>query len=449
MIAIGQPGMLDTAWNRQKRWVALLVVCLGALMIMLDTTIVNVALPSIRRDLRFTDNSLAWVVNAYTLTFGGSLLPGGHLGDLHGQRRLFLIGTALFTFASAACGMANTQFVLIAARAIQGFGGAVIIAVALSLIVEIFPDRLERAEAIGLYSFICTGGGSMGLLLGGALTSVLDWHWVFLVNLPVGPIVYLLARTLLPPPRSDNRADGWGARVPAPLVLFGVFRQRNVSVASIVASLWTASVSAWLFISTLYMQRSLGYSPMKVALAFLPSNIVTGAFALGFSAKLVNRVGIRLPLCLGMLLGAMGLALLAREPLGCSALGGILAAMILLGLGGGMAFNPLLLAAMSDVPPGNSGIASGVVSTASILGGGLGVVAVASSATAWTNHLLATGRPASPALLGGYQLSFLLGASFAITAAIIGGAFLRIVREVNLPESPDRLRSDPRIRRSG
>lgn len=460
--------------HRDGRWPALIVVCLGVLMIVLDTTIVNVALPSIKTDLGFSETSLAWVVNAYLLTFGGFLLLGGRLGDLFGHRRVFLIGITLFTLASLACGLANTQTFLVAARAIQGLGGAVVTAVALSLIMNLFTQAGDRAKAMGVYSFVCAGGGSVGVLLGGLLVSALDWHWIFLVNIPVGAAVFAASLKLLPTmrvPVASTHLDvagavtvttslmlavyaivngnevGWTspwtlgllavsiallaafltieARVRAPLMPLGLFRLRNVATANIVGVLWAAAMFAWFFLSALYMQLVLGYDPLEVGLAFLPANLIMAAFSLGLSAKLVMRFGIRLPLATGLLLATIGLALFARAPEHGAFAIDVLPGMLLLGLGAGMAFNPLLLAAMSDVKPEESGLASGVVNTAFMMGGALGLAVLASFAASHTGDLQAAGGAQAAALNGGYQLAFLIGAVFAALAALIGAAFLR------------------------
>jgi EmrB/QacA subfamily drug resistance transporter len=458
----------------RKRWLALIVLCLGDLMIVLDTTIVNVALPSIRADLGFSQTSLVWVVNAYMLTFGGFLLLGGRLGDLFGHRRLFLLGITLFTLASLACGLANAQVPLIAARAVQGLGGAVVSAVALSLIMNLFTEPAERAKAMGIFGFVMAGGGSIGVLLGGLLTNALDWHWIFLVNLPIGIVVFALCLVLLPAGRGQAaaaRLDIAGAitvtaslllavyaivngneagrrsvqtigllatagallviflaieaRVRAPLMPLGLFRQRNVATANVVGVLWAAAMFAWFFISALYLQLVLGYDPLQVGLAFLPSNLIMGAFSLGLSAKMVMRFGIRSPLAAGLLLAAAGLALFALSPVDGSFIAHVLPGMTLLGLGAGMAFNPVLLAAMSDVDPSESGLASGVVNTSFMMGGALGLAVLASLAAARTDVLLSSGAGSLVALNGGYHVAFAVGAAFAAAAALLGAVLLR------------------------
>jgi EmrB/QacA subfamily drug resistance transporter len=476
--------MMTKTIDGGKRWLALIVLCLGDLMIVLDTTIVNVALPSIRADLGFSQTSLVWVVNAYMLTFGGFLLLGGRLGDLFGQRRMFLLGITLFTLASLACGLANAQALLIGARAVQGLGGAVVSAVALSLIMNLFTEPAERAKAMGIFGFVMAGGGSIGVLLGGLLTDALDWHWIFLVNLPIGAAVFALCLVLLPAGRGqavaarldiagavtvtvslllavyaivNGNEAGWTsaqtigllaiaaallalflgieAVVSAPLMPLGLFRLRNVSTANVVGVLWAAAMFAWFFISALYMQLVLGYTPMQVGLAFLPSNLIMGAFSLGLSAKMVMRFGIRAPLAAGLLLAAAGLALFALAPVDGTFVAHVLAGMTLLGLGAGMAFNPVLLAAMSDVAPSESGLASGVVNTSFMMGGALGLAVLASLAAARTDNLLASGAGSLVALNGGYHVAFAIGAIFAAAAALLGAVLLRAGGQARAQES--------------
>ncbi|RQT60466.1 MFS transporter [Burkholderia cepacia] len=461
----------------EKRWYALIVLCLGVLMIVLDSTIVNVALPSISTDLHFTETALVWVVNAYLLTFGGCLLLGGRLGDLYGQRRMFLAGLVVFTLASLACGLAQSQTMLIAARAVQGLGGAVVSAVSLSLIMNLFTEPGERARAMGVYGFVCAGGGSIGVLLGGLLTSSLSWHWIFLVNLPIGIAVYAMCVALLPrlrAPAGTARLDvagavtvtaslmlavygivggneaGWlstqtvvligaavallalfiaiEARAAHPLMPLTLFAARNVALANVIGVLWAAAMFAWFFLSALYMQRVLGYGPLQVGLAFLPANLIMAAFSLGLSARIVMRFGIRGPIAAGLLIAACGLALFSRAPVDGGFAWHVLPGMTLLGIGAGVAFNPMLLAAMSDVDPADSGLASGIVNTAFMMGGALGLAVLASLAAARTGVLAAANAAPLDALNGGYHAAFAFGAAFAAAAALIGLA-LRIRRQ--------------------
>ncbi len=472
--AVSEAPRRETALDDRTRWLALIVLCLGDLMIVLDSTIVNVALPSIREDLGFSQTSLAWVVNAYLLTFGGFLLLGGRLGDLFGHRRLFLIGILVFTLASIACGVSTTQGLLVGARAVQGVGGAIVSAVALSLIMMLFTETGERAKAMGVFGFVMAGGGSLGVILGGVLTDVLSWHWIFLVNVPIGVGVYVLCLRLLPPSggvAGSGRLDvagavtitaalmlavyaivngndaGWisaqtlgllaaaaallvlflaiEARVRSPLVPLGLFKLRNVATANVVGVLWAAAMFAWFFLSALYLQLVLGYSPLEVGLAFLPATVIMGAFSLGLSAKLVMRFGIRPPLATGLGLATLGLLLFARAPVDGQFAVDVLPSMILLGFGSGMAFNPVLLAAMSDVEPSESGLASGVVNTSFMMGGALGLAILASVAASRTDHLLASGDDPLVALNGGYHAAFLLGALFAVAAAVVSVVLFR------------------------
>ncbi len=460
--------------DARRRWLALIVLCLGDLMIVLDTTIVNVALPSIRTDLAFTETSLGWGVNASILTFGGFLLLGGRLGDLFGQRRIFLVGIVVFTLASLGCGLATTQGLLIAARAVQGLGGAIVSAVAMALNVNLFTEPAERAKAMGIFGVVMAGGGSIGVLLGGVLTAAFNWHWIFLVNLPIGGAVFALCLWLLPAMRGsaagakldiagavtvtvslmlavygivNGNEAGWrslqtlgliGAalalfalflvmetKVPAPLMPLGLFRLRNLATANAVGVLWAAAMFAWFFISALYLQLVLSYSPLEVGLSFLPANLIMAAFSLGLSARIVMRFGLRLPVACGMALAAVGLFLFALAPVGGNFWLHVLPGMLLLGLGCGMALNPVLLAAMGDVAPSEAGLASGVANTAFMMGGALGLAVLASLAAARSEGLAAGGLDQIAALNGGYHVAFAIGAVFAAFAALLAFVLLR------------------------
>jgi EmrB/QacA subfamily drug resistance transporter len=463
-----------TELTTRKRWLALYVLCLGDLMIVLDSTIVNVALPSIRDDLGFSETSLAWVVNAYLLTFGGFLLLGGRLGDLFGHRRLFVYGISLFTAASLACGLATSQWFLVGARAVQGLGGAVVSAVALSLLMLLFTEHGERAKAMGVFGFVLSGGGTAGVLLGGILTDLLSWHWIFLVNVPIGIGVVLLSQRLLPEEQLhpaagsldvggavsvtgslmlavyaivNGNAKGWTsaqtlgllggavallavflvveARARSPLVRLGLLRLRNFATANGLGILMAAGLFATFFFSALYLQLILGYSPLKVGLAYLPSTLVWGATSLMLSDKAVMRFGIKPPLVGGLLIMAAGVLLFARAPVGGSYAVDILPTMLLQGFGAGIGFNPILLAAMGDVGPEEAGLASGVVNTAFMMGGALGLAILAALADSRTGSLAGSGHSHLDALNGGYHLAFLVGALFAIAAALVGAALLR------------------------
>src|SRR6266550_3406715 len=413
-----------TIADDRTRWLALYVLTLGSLMIVLDVTIVNVALPSIREDLGFSETSLAWVVNAYLLTYGGFLLLGGRLGDLFGHRRLFLVGIALFTVASLACGLSTTEWMLVSARTVQGLGGAVASAVSLSLMMSLFTEPADRAKAMGIFGFVAAGGGSIGVLLGGVLTDLISWHWIFLVNVPIGALVIVLSLLLAVYAIVNGNQNGWTSaetlgllgvavallatflviesRVRSPLVPLGLFNLRNIWVSNLVGVFWAAAMFAWFFLSALYLQLVLGYSPLEVGLSFLPANLIMGAFSIGLSAKLVMRFGFRKPLATGLLLAAAGLLLFVRAPVDGNFLVDVLPSMILLGFGAGIAFNPVLLAAMSDVEPSESGLASGLVNTSFMMGGALGLAVLA---------------------------------TFAATAALVGGTLLRETQPMGAHEA--------------
>jgi EmrB/QacA subfamily drug resistance transporter len=470
-----------TDLTARKRWLALYILCLGDLMIVLDSTIVNVALPSIRSDLGFSEASLAWVVNAYLLTFGGFLLLAGRFGDLYGQRLLFLIGIAEFTVASLLCGLANSEGLLVAARAIQGVGGAVVSAIALSLIMILFTEPAERAKAMGVIGFVLSGGGTAGVLLGGTLTDLLSWHWIFLVNIPVGIAVLVLSRALLPPDTMTRKGsldiagavtvtaslmlavyaivngnqEGWtsgqtlgmlgGAvallaaflvietRVRAPLMPLGIWRIRNVASANVTGILLAGAMFAWFFLSALYLQRVLGYSPLKVGFAFLPGTLLWGASSLLLSDKLVIRFGIKAPLVGGLLLYVVALLLFARASVDGNFFVDVLPGMLILGVGGGITFNPILLAAMSGVEPTEAGLASGVVNTSFMMGGALGLAVLASLAASRTDSLSNSGHGHLAALNGGYHVAFLVGAAFAVVAAAVGAALIRTEAPAPMP----------------
>jgi EmrB/QacA subfamily drug resistance transporter len=453
--------------DKQARWLALYTLCLGNLMIVLDTNIVNVALPAIQGDLGFTPTALAWVVNAYMLTYGGFLLLGGRLGDILGNRRVFLGAVVAFTTASVACGLAPSSGLLVAGRAVQGLGGAAVSAVALALIMGLFDDAAERAKAMAVFGFVMSGGGAIGVLLGGVLTGFLTWHWVFLVNVPIGVAVWLLGTRVLPRrpvARSATRLDvvgavlvtgalvalvygvvsgraglpyvaaglallavfvAWEARSDHPLVPLRLFRLRNLVVAQGVGALWAGAMFATFFLSSLYLQRVLHYDALAVGLAFLPTSVVMAVFSLRWSDRLVLRFGPKPPLVAGLLLVAVGLGLLARVPADGGYLVDVLPAMLLTGAGAGIALNPVLIVAMSDVDPAEAGLASGLANTSFSMGGALGLAVLASVATWRSDVLTAAGTAQPQALTGGFQLAFGVGALFALAAAVLGGLLLR------------------------
>jgi EmrB/QacA subfamily drug resistance transporter len=461
--------------SSRARWIALLVLCLGDLMIVLDGTIVNVALPTIRDDLGFSETSLAWIVNAYLLTFGGFLLLGGRLGDLFGHRRMFLIGIVAFTAASLLCGLSTSQGMLVTARAVQGLGGALVSAVALSLVMMLFTEQADRAKAMGIFGFVLSGGGVIGVLAGGILTDLLSWHWIFFINIPIGVAVFVLSTRLLPGESAlasrgrldvagaisitaalmlavyaivNGNSNGWTsaetlgllggavalllvflaieARIQAPLVPLTLFRNRNVSSANGIGMLLAAGMFAYFFFSALYLQRVLGYTPLEVGFAYLPSTIIWGACSL-YSDRFVMRFGIKPPLVAGLTLMTVSLLLLARTPVDGSFAMDVLLPTALIGVGAGIAFSPILLAAMGGVAPEEAGLASGVVNTSFMMGGAVGLAILASLADLRTQNLLDGGTAEAAALNSGYHVAFLVGAIFALSAAVLSAVLLRSV----------------------
>ena len=462
--------MTADAKTDRRRWMALYVLCGGLLMIVLDATIVNVALPTIQDDLGFSQNNLAWVVNAYLIAFGGLLLLAGRLGDLIGQRRVFLIGLAVFTGASLLCAAAQSQGVLIGARFVQGAGGAIASAVILGMIVTMFPEPREQAKAIGVFSFVASAGASIGLLAGGVLTEAINWHWIFFVNVPIGAVIALLALRLVEDQAGiglregadipgavlltgglmlgvytilEAGEQGWGstqtlglggvsiallaafvvrqARIPNPLMPLRLFRSRNVAGANIVMGLLVVGFFGMFFLGALYMQRILGYDPLEVGLAFLPSCILMGVLSLGYAERLIMGVGPRAALIAGLVSAGVGLLLFARAPVDGTWVIDIFPVMLLLGTGAGLAFPALMTLAMSGATPSDAGLASGLVNTTVQVGGAIGLAVLATLATERTEGLAAAGQSTASALNAGYHLAYLIGAALilgAIAAAV-------------------------------
>jgi EmrB/QacA subfamily drug resistance transporter len=470
----------------RRRWMALVVLCVGMLMIVLDATIVNVALPSIQTDLGFSQSSLAWVVNAYLITFGGLLLLAGRLGDLLGRRRIFLTGLALFTAASLFCGIAQSETLLIAGRFVQGIGGALTSAGILGMIVRMFPQPGEQAKAIGVYSFVASAGGSVGLLAGGVLTQAINWHWIFFVNLPIGIATAVVARRLIENDEGigfGNGADvlgaglitsalmvgvytiveardyGWGgahtlgfgalslallagflareATTSNPLIPLRIFRSRNVSGANAIQSLMVAGMFGMFFLGALYLQRVLGYDAIEIGLAFLPLTAVIGTLSLGFSARLNGRFGPRATLVPSLVLMAAGLALLGRAPVNGSYLTDVLPSMVLLGTGAGLAFPSLMTLAMSGATREDSGLASGLVNTTLQVGGAIGLAVLATLSTTRTDGLLADGVSSASALTSGYHLAFFIGAGLLVAAIGVALTVLQPAPALDTAEQED------------
>jgi EmrB/QacA subfamily drug resistance transporter len=474
----------------RNRWVALVVLCVGMLMIVLDTTIVNVALPSIQEDLGFSQSSLAWVVNAYLITFGGLLLLAGRLGDLIGRKTVFMSGLALFTFASALCGLSQSQEMLVGARFLQGVGGAVTSAVILGMIVTMFPEPRDQAKAIGVYSFVAAAGASIGLLLGGVLTEAISWHWIFFVNLPIGVAtaivasrvvdgdegiglskgadalgavlitgaVMLLVYTIVEPAADQ----GWGAPITlglgaaslallagfiareatarTPLVPLRIFRNSNVSGANAVQALFVAGMFGMFFLGSLYMERVLGYGPLEIGLAFLPVALVIGVLSVGFSERLVMRFGAKPVLLVGQVLIAGGLVLFALSPVQSDYLAHLLAPMLLLGVGAGLSFPSLMGLAMSSATEEDSGLASGLVNTSLQVGGALGLAVLATLSSTRTESLLGSGTAPDAALTSGFHLAFWIGAGLVAAAVAVTALVIRtrpMVEEAERVEQPE------------
>jgi EmrB/QacA subfamily drug resistance transporter len=457
-----------------RRWIALYVLCAGMLMIVLDATIVNVALPTIQDDLGFSQSKLAWVVNAYMIPFGGLLLLAGRIGDLVGQRRVFLAGLAIFTAASLVCAASVNQEMLIGARFVQGVGGALASAVILGMIVTMFPEPANQAKAIGVFGFVASAGGSIGLLAGGVLTEAISWHWIFIINLPIGILVAFLALRLVPNRDGIGLHEGadfpgaamitvslmvgvftilqiteWGwvdtktlalsvvsaallaafihrqATIANPLMPLRLFRSRNVAGANVLQALLVASMFGMFFLGALYLQRVLGYDALEVGLAFLPTTIVMGTLSLGFSEKLIMRFGPRRTLIPGVCLTVIALLLFARTPVDGNYLTDLLPPFLLIAVGMGSSFPAIMTLAMSGATPEDSGLASGLVNTSMQVGGAIGLAVLATLSTERTQALLDDGVSNAQALTSGYHVAYFIGAGLAAIAAAIAVFVLR------------------------
>ena len=473
---------MNTTENDRTRWLALYVLCAGMLMIVLDATIVNVALPSIQDDLDFSQSKLAWVVNAYMIPFGGLLLLAGRMGDLLGQRRVFLFGLAIFTTASLVCAASQSQEMLVGARFVQGIGGALSSAVILGMIVTMFPEPAAQAKAIGVYGFVASAGGSIGLLLGGVLTDAISWHWIFFINLPIGIAVAYLAKRFVSNPDGIGLSEGadfpgavlltsslmlgvftilqiekwgWGdtrtlglsaisavllalfvwrqARIANPLMPLRLFRSRNVTGSNVLQALLVAGMFGMFFLGALYLQRVLGYSPLDVGLAFLPTTLVMGALSLGFSEKLIMRFGPRTTLIPGVCLVVVALLLFARTPVDGTYLTDLLPPFLLIGIGVGTSFPAIMTLAMSGATPEDAGLASGLVNTSMQVGGSIGLALLATLSTERTNSLLDDGESLASALTSGYHVAYLIGAGLATLAVAIAVFVLRSPKPGAMP----------------
>ncbi len=487
---------MTTDTTDRSRRIALYVLCVGMLMIVLDATVVNVALPSIQTDLGFSQSSLAWVVNAYLIAFGGLLLLAGRLGDLIGRKTIFLAGLGVFTAASLLCGVAQGQELLVAARFVQGAGGAMASAVILGMIVTMFPEPREQAKAIGVYAFVASAGGAVGLLAGGVLTQSINWHWIFFLNIPIGVVTAFLAVRLLENDRGigfRQGADipgavlitsalmlgvytivkpaaelGWGSgttlglgaaslallaafvvregRAGTPLMPLRMFRSRNVTGANVVQALSVAGMFAMFFMGALYLQKVLGYGALQTGLAFLPVTVFMGGLSLRYSERLIMRFGARQMLVPGLALIVVGLFLFTLAPVGGGYLVHVLPTMVLLGLGAGISFPALMTLAMSGATPSDAGLASGLVNTSAQVGGALGLAVLATLSTTRSEYLLAHGTAPAAALTGGYHLAFAIGAAVVAVAIVVAVTVIqppaRAQAEVEAPAPSQRRERD-------
>ena len=460
--------------SADSRWLALIILCTGFLMIVLDQTIVNVALPSIKSDLGFSQAGLAWVINAYLIAYGGLLLLAGRLGDLVGRKRIFLIGLAMFTSASLLCGLSVSQPMLVAARFIQGIGGAVSTAVILGMVVTMFPEPGERARAIGVFSFVASAGASIGLLAGGLITQAVSWHWIFFVNLPIGVAIAVLAARWLESDRGiglGNGADvvgaflvtaalmlgvytivesstyglgsahtlGFGAVAVAllaafvvrqamarhPLLPLRLFRSRNFSGANVIQASMAAAMFGFFFLGSLDLQRVLHYGPLAIGLAFLPVALGMGGLSIGVSARLILRLGAHTVLLAGLALITVALGLVAAGPVHDEYLRDLFVPMALLGLGAGLAFPALTVLAMARTTPSDSGLASGLLNTTAQVGGALGLAVLATLSTSRTGQLLAQGQGTAAALSGGFHSAWAIGAGLGVASLVLAATVLK------------------------
>lgn len=463
------------ATDDRARWIALVVLCVGMLMIVLDITVVNVALPTIQEALGFSQASLAWVVNAYVIAFGGLLLLAGRLGDLISRRGVFLTGLGVFTLASLACGLAQSQEALVGARIVQGIGGAMTSAVILGMIVTMFPEPREQMKAIGLYGFVASAGGSIGLLVGGVLTQAISWHWIFFVNVPIAIVTAILATRLIERDRGPGFAQGadvlgavlvtsalmllvytivgpaaelgWTAgrtillaaialallvgflvreaTARTPLIPLRIFRNRNISGANLIQVVSVAGMFGMFFMGSLYLEQVLGYDPLQIGLAFLPGTVLMGVLSLGYSHKLAMRYGARAVMVPSFALITAGLALFTQAPVDGSYLTDVMPVMVLFGVGAGLGFPALMTIAMSGVKPEEAGLASGLVNTTAQVGGALGLAVLATLSTSRTADLVAGGDSLRAALTGGFHLAFTIGALLMVVAILIAVFVLR------------------------
>ncbi|HVA52772.1 MAG TPA: MFS transporter [Acidimicrobiales bacterium] len=458
----------------KRRWIALIVVCLAMLMNALDGSIVNVALPSIQRDLHFTQSNLTWVVDAYLIAFGSFLLLAGRLGDLLGRKKVFLSGVALFTLSSLVCAVAQSQATLIAARFVQGIGGAVSTSVIVAIIVTEFTGATERAKAMSAYMFVAVGGGSIGLLVGGVLTQAVNWHWIFMINVPIGILTFFLGTVLIKENAGlgvregldvmgsllmttslitgiyavvkassygwlSGHTLGFGAvaallmsaflvletRVARPIMPLRILKLRSLTASSVVRGLTFAAMFAVFFFGALYLEKVLGYAPLRTGIAFLPMTIAMAVMSLGLTSRLLIRFGPMKLLVPGMSAAIVGLVLLSRTPVHANYFASILPAFLLLGVGMSVSAVPLLTIAMADVPKNDAGLASGIVNVSMWLASSVGLAVFGTLAASKTTSLVARGRSQAAALVAGYHVVFQIGAILAAMGLVVTLIVLR------------------------
>ncbi|HEY1358536.1 MAG TPA: DHA2 family efflux MFS transporter permease subunit [Thermoleophilaceae bacterium] len=472
--------------NPRSRWIALYVLCAGVLMIVLDATIVNVALPTIQQDLGFSQADLAWVVNAYLIAFGGLLLLAGRLGDLISRRGMFLVGLVVFCAASLMCGLAQSQEWLVIARFVQGIGGAMSSAVVLGMIVTMFPEPREQAKAIGVYAFVASAGASAGLLAGGVLTQAINWHWIFFVNLPIGVVTAYLTVRLLAKDKGIGfgegadvlgavlitsslmllvftivkpaAEDGWGATrtltlgaialgllaafvareatARNPLIPLRIFKSRNVSGANLIQALLVAGMYGMFFLGALYLERILDYSPLEIGLAFLPSTIVMGTLSVKYTEQLIMRFGAKTLMVPGLVMIAGGLLLFVRTPVDANYWLDVFPPVVLIGAGVGSCFPALMTISMSGASPEDAGLASGLVNTTLQVGGALGLAVLATLSTTRTENLRDSGESVANALNGGYHLAYVIGASLVLVCLVIAVTVLKEPEQQSAASEP-------------
>ncbi len=468
-----QISTLPSGTIPRTRWIALIVVCLAMLMNALDSSIVNVALPSIQRSLGFSASGLTWVVDAYLIAFGSFLLLAGRLGDLIGRKKVFLTGVSIFTLSSLACALAQNQAMLIVARFLQGLGGAVSTSVIVAIIVTEFSGAAERAKAMSAYLFVAVGGGSIGLLVGGVLTQAVNWHWIFIINVPIGILTLILGAFLIEENEGLGIAHGlditgsvlmtlslmvgiyavvtassygwlsshtigfgatslilimsffaWEARVTRPIVPLRVLQLKSLTSSSVVRGLTFAGMFSVFFFGALYMERVLGYGPLKTGIAFLPMTLSMAAMSLGITSRLLVRYGPMRLLVPGLTGVITGLVILSRAGVSVDYATGVLPAFLLLGVGMSVSAVPLLTLAMADVPAADAGLASGIVNVSMWLASSTGLAVFGTLSASRTASLEAGGHNALSSLVAGYHEIFLIGSGLATLGLVVAVVLL-------------------------